>query len=569
MRFAYIDSQGNEVPIPSVDALALRIELGAIGPDTELYDAQADRWGPAHTHEIFHTLSRDVGGETFLVPSPTHPEEHAPEPPEGGGEGAAGPPVPESGPSVDPGGPPAPPDAASLGLTLSPPQPTGRAPESGPAEPRGDSGAPGASSGAGASPADSAGLGELVLDAPDDSASTGEAEGGAAAPPGDAPWALSGSGLENSGPGPEDEPPMFGSGFSDGGFDLEPTMDFTPPAEPAAPDRLDLEPPMSAFDPSGPPAWMEQDGPETAEGAMDFSRAIPEPDVGGPPAPMPPTPPAAAGRDPDRTAAPRRRGPPPRRRIRRRGQGGGWLLGTAVLALLVTGGYYAWETFGDRLRPVPPRPPVVLPAIPPELEGPARSLAEDALPAMFADIEARVLGTVPEEPSPDWLAGIYLGNASRFTEVEVFWNGIASFAEQLREQEVASFHAEYVALADSAGYGAEERALMVARADSGFMATREERLGSYGLLGRLADASLALHAFLVENEASIAYTPATAFSGNPVEEAVPATEELNDRMWDLVEDITNALDALGTLDRVTRERLSTVLYARIDAIGIR
>ena len=42
MRFAYIDSNGNEVPIPSVDALALRIELGAITEETELYDAQAD-----------------------------------------------------------------------------------------------------------------------------------------------------------------------------------------------------------------------------------------------------------------------------------------------------------------------------------------------------------------------------------------------------------------------------------------------------------------------------------------------------------------------------------------------
>jgi hypothetical protein len=36
MRFAYMDSQGNEVPIPSIDALALRIELGAISADTEL-----------------------------------------------------------------------------------------------------------------------------------------------------------------------------------------------------------------------------------------------------------------------------------------------------------------------------------------------------------------------------------------------------------------------------------------------------------------------------------------------------------------------------------------------------
>ncbi len=79
MRFAYIDSNGNEVPIPSVDALSLRIELGAISEDTELYDAQADLWGPAHTHEIFHTLSRTSGtpgpqrGSRFVVSTITLP----------------------------------------------------------------------------------------------------------------------------------------------------------------------------------------------------------------------------------------------------------------------------------------------------------------------------------------------------------------------------------------------------------------------------------------------------------------------------------------------------------------
>ena len=70
MRFAYMDSQGNEVTIPSVDALALRIQLGAISADTELYDAQADRWGPAHTHDIFHTLSRDAEEEGLVAPPP-------------------------------------------------------------------------------------------------------------------------------------------------------------------------------------------------------------------------------------------------------------------------------------------------------------------------------------------------------------------------------------------------------------------------------------------------------------------------------------------------------------------
>ena len=62
MRFAYIDSQGNEVEIPSEDALRLRIELGAIVADTQLYDGTADRWGPASEHDSFRRMRRDLDG---------------------------------------------------------------------------------------------------------------------------------------------------------------------------------------------------------------------------------------------------------------------------------------------------------------------------------------------------------------------------------------------------------------------------------------------------------------------------------------------------------------------------
>ena len=89
------------------------------------------------------------------------------------------------------------------------------------------------------------------------------------------------------------------------------------------------------------------------------------------------------------------------------------------------------------------------------------------------------------------------------------------------------------------------------------------------MLENLARAALDLHQFLITHEAEIAYTPATGLSRNPVEEAVPATPELGEEMWDKVEDITNALDALGSLDRVTRQRLTDVLYGRIEQIGIR
>lgn len=63
MRFSYVDSRGREIEVDSVEALALRIELGAIGPDTRLYDAVSDRWAPAKEHPVYRSLaSEDAEG---------------------------------------------------------------------------------------------------------------------------------------------------------------------------------------------------------------------------------------------------------------------------------------------------------------------------------------------------------------------------------------------------------------------------------------------------------------------------------------------------------------------------
>ena len=75
MRFVYIDSQGREVPIPTVEALALRIELGAVNEGTRFYDAAADRWAPAGEHEIFRSLTRELKDKSggFVAPPPASP----------------------------------------------------------------------------------------------------------------------------------------------------------------------------------------------------------------------------------------------------------------------------------------------------------------------------------------------------------------------------------------------------------------------------------------------------------------------------------------------------------------
>lgn len=541
MRFAYIDSQGNEVAIPSVDALALRIELGAIGPDTELFDAQSDRWGRADSHEIYHTLARDVSGETFLVPTP-------PPAPDGPAEEGDDEPTDAGADEPTDAAEPTPPaSAADLGLTLAP---------SG-----GDENAGGDSEDATSvpvAPHDPTDFGELRLDlAPDDSMSADEEVGASEEPFDELPYSYD--------PTSDDEP-------SDGGLDLEPPLDFG--AHGSDTDEfgggLDLEPPMSDFDPTAPPAWMEQDGPDGMDdddGVMDFSAGLDDGDAGKAVVPD------ASDTRPDaeaRPAAPTRPSRPPPRRRPSRSRSARPALFLLAIAALGAAGWYGWQQLGDRIVPPPPRPPVVIPVIPAELEPPMREIADQALVAMFERIGSGTFGEeAPEAPPEEWLAGIYLGNASDFEPVRAFWAGYRTFADRLRDGEFQAFHDAYVMLADSSGLEADVVPMIVERADSGFLASRDSRVATYELLGSLSDAALALHDFLLLNEADIVYTPARGFSGNPVEEAVPATEEIGDRMWDLVEDITNALDRLGTLDRVTRERLDGVVLARIREIGIR
>jgi hypothetical protein len=39
-------------------------------------------------------------------------------------------------------------------------------------------------------------------------------------------------------------------------------------------------------------------------------------------------------------------------------------------------------------------------------------------------------------------------------------------------------------------------------------------------------------------------------------------------MWDMVDEITESLDALGSLDRVTRARLTAAMQERLQEVGI-
>ncbi|HSH76568.1 MAG TPA: hypothetical protein VLA09_12840, partial [Longimicrobiales bacterium] len=281
--------------------------------------------------------------------------------------------------------------------------------------------------------------------------------------------------------------------------------------------------------------------------------------------------------DPLPTAAePMRRRPAPRIRPssprfrRQRSLSGPIVLITLLLAVAV-GGYVGWPILSARfgLQRTAERPSVLLPMIPDDLVPQMRELAETAIADAIDEVDASAVPTgAPREPAAEWLAGVYLANASQFGSVEEFWSSIGSLAEDLRAADWSLYHEKMLDRVESEGLSQETAAIIVERADSGYAAAAGRRAQTYAALDRLVEAALDLHDFLVRSEASIEYRPASASTVDPVLEAVPSTPELGDRMWDMVDDITEALDALGSLDRVTRERLITAVKERLQNVGI-
>lgn len=516
MRFAYIDSNGNEVPIPSVDALALRVELGAIKADTELYDAHADQWGPAHTHEIFHTLSRaaEGGEEEFVAPPPpvappAPPADSAPSPTPTV-EAAADEPTDE-----DPAPQPEAEEDTSFGLDLAPPPAAGELP----AAPSPDRSAEPVAGGSFDFGDMSGGLElEEEFEAPAES-------------PEESPLNLS------------SESTVPGTGGS--------VMDFSTGG-------LDLEQPMSEFSPDSPPGWMEA-GPDHDEDVMDFSSVVADA-------------PAAQEVQTDTARRPQRpvRTKPSPPKFKKRRNLVGPLVGIVILLSLGVGGYVAWPIVSARLArsPTPSEQPVFLPPIPENLLPQMREAARVAFTGIVREARRAEGGEVASPPR-EWLAGIYLANASRYPGVEAFWAHVEGVLERLRAVDVGTFHQHYEGALASTGVAADQRAALAERADSGFVAAAPARAETYRLVEDLIGAAVGLHEFLVANEDNIEFAPASTVTSDPVLEARPATPAIGEAMEERIDRVTDALDALDYLNLVTADGLWSIVVSRLEDIGVR
>ena len=142
--------------------------------------------------------------------------------------------------------------------------------------------------------------------------------------------------------------------------------------------------------------------------------------------------------------------------------------------------------------------------------------------------------------------------------------------EAARASENALFREALLAQLDTANLTASDSVAIRDRALAGFQAAGADRRVVYDQLQEVAERSVVLHEFLLANEDLIEYEPAgSGISRDPVLEAVPATEALGDEMWEMVGSITDAMDALGYLDRIDTERLLGVFLEKLEATAIR
>lgn len=547
MRFAYIDSQGKEVGIPSVEALQLRIELGAIGEETMFFDGNTDRWAPAKEHEIFRTLSLEIeekveGG--FVAPPPPTMM--------GGGTK-----VEEEEPDDDEILP------TDFGLELV--DDLGPVPASSEGSPEIGAGA----SERGPEPRDAGS--EPVESRPDrvfdlDSLDTLDLEPGAEDEPA---------------PSTEEEAPSAGetearkldwgdveAGDDEGldsvgeGLELEPGLAEQEPDgalwsdDAASAERVELEDPATAWwrhTPDGDAVASEESPPEGIPPADDLPVAED----------LPPAEDLPSAAEEAEVPGGRRKRPT---HLRRKRKSSVTRFGVAAIGVvaLAAAGWFGWGLLQDDGGRAAGEADVQVPPLPERLQptyeavvGPAWAATIDSLRALGSDL--------PEEPSEEWLSGNYLANASSFEVVQSYWGAIRDYLVRIRREDESIFMTRLENRLDSSGVAPPDREILEERARAGLRAARPRREAVYGQLEDLVRASLDLHDFLVGNEASIDYEPAAAgLSRDPVTEAVPATESLGDRMWDQVAQITTALDNLGALERLSTDRLIGIVLEKLS-----
>jgi hypothetical protein len=215
--------------------------------------------------------------------------------------------------------------------------------------------------------------------------------------------------------------------------------------------------------------------------------------------------------------------------------------GAAAIALFAVRGWGGSARAGEIVQPAQPGPP---PAANPELEARLRDAEGSAFQDMITAMDSlRTVFDVVGAPR-EWLTGRYLASASEFPDVAQYWVRYQAYVGELRNRDEELFRRGFVQRLESTGIDGPVRSMRLARATEEFAAEAPAREELYAAMQGMARVALELHELLVQNEASIVYTPVRpgVVTQDPVLEAVPTDAELRERLWDTLDSLFLQVD---------------------------
>lgn len=624
MRFSYIDSQGKEIEVDSVESLALRIQLGAIQPETRMYDAVADRWAPAEEHPVYRSLSRgeEIDDEEVVAIG----EEAAAAVEERGEEEPI-----EAGESEEPA------ESEEVAESEEPEESeeAERSGEGGDAEATEEEGEPVQEER------------EEVPGAPEEgeppeeefpekgspekgSPETGSPETGSPAEPSEqGPLGLdfevspTGDEIEEDGAGPGDpgvteqpaEEPSPEPGEPDSGVAAEATEPAEGEIDPGAPgpggaapvDGESVESTAPDWLDEGEALWQEAEGGGTGEEREDEGdagtdhidaleedladprRKMPEWAVGTPEPEEREEEASVSSESPRESPRPGRsvESPAPRRPVhwderRRAGVRRSRFVRFAQAAglVLIVGAVAAYFLLGqgEEVESGEPGEEVAEPPVPVEQWTAMATAADRAWSDVLDEFQSAIPGYgLPFRPPGMWLDGIYLSNASDYPEVVDYWNEVEETVDALRARE-SDLYFQYLnrhlermaagsgdAAAGSASIPAEAAQRLVTLAREEYERSAAARDSAYQQLRDVARASLALHELLVAREEDIAYEPYSdpQVSRDPVLEAVPVDSVLRVEMNAALDRVIASINDNGIPRPITTSALFNHLLTEL------
>lgn len=161
-------------------------------------------------------------------------------------------------------------------------------------------------------------------------------------------------------------------------------------------------------------------------------------------------------------------------------------------------------------------------------------------------------------PPQSWLSGEYLSDPESAPEVMEYWDRYDALVDSLRAAEADLFRAGFVTRLQRQGITGSVLSIRLARAMQDFTADAPRREVVYSAMDDMVEEARSLDTFLHENSGRIAFAGVRsgALSSDPATEAVPLDDQTRQRLAEHLDRLFLAMDEVTGTDPTRRRDLT-------------